>query len=100
MEQQIKLKKDWKNIFDEDGNWILTGYNPYHHIREISEEDYNNFHNMLFDEDGYTNLDYQELLDLIREQKWGPFCNAVEYFYSIDIPSFTKGNYSSIYLWR
>lgn len=94
------LKKNWKQIFDKNGNWVLKGFSPWTRYPNVSEKDYEKFYELLFDEDGNTNLDHTELLELIDEQKWSPFCNAVEYYYSMDIPRCTKYNYTSSHFWR
>lgn len=86
------------HIFDDNGNFKITGYNPY---RNGDNRKYQKYHDYLFDEGGNAKWQtIQEVVIFIEKHNCSPFCDAVQYYYSQYWGSKTRYNYSSIYAWR
>lgn len=87
----------WDDIFDDRGMFKAPGdYDPMR-CRAHQEE----FHNKIFDEDGDVHFEIPDsLVDYITEKGFGWSSDAVELLYAEKFSGNTKGNYSTIYMWR
>ena len=87
-----------EHIFDNNGNFKITGYDPY---RNGDNREYQKYHEYLFDKEGDARWRaVQEVEVFIKKHNCSPFCDAVKYYYSKDWGANTKYNYSSVYVWR
>lgn len=87
-----------EHIFDNNGNFKITGYDPY---RNGDNREYQKYHKYLFDEgDNAQWRAIQEVEVFIKKHNCSPFCDAVKYYYSADWGANTRYNYSSVYAWR
>lgn len=92
------MKKELKDCFDKDGEFIIPGFDPFRMKTDDPAEQ--ELYESLFDENGYLN-DRKGMADLIAKNKWDPWCNAVKCYYaSVCIDSGCGGNYTAIYAWR
>jgi hypothetical protein len=93
----MKTEIDFDGLFNEQGNCPTLG-DPF---RERGET----FH-LLFDEDGNLSFDASQNLQRIvleRKEAGNPipaFCDIAKLLIADDFAANTKGNYSTIYLWR
>ncbi|MCQ2232452.1 MAG: hypothetical protein MJZ30_11455 [Paludibacteraceae bacterium] len=89
--------KNIEDCFDENGDFIIKGFNPYHVGDDPDEKELYDF---LFDEDGYAIRDI-ELVNVIHKNNWNWTCSAVRYYYAANcIDANCGGNYSAVYAWR
>lgn len=87
-----------KDCFDENGMFAYK-FDPYDDGEDDGED---GIFAQLFDIEGYVNYDaWQEVLKLIRENKWNFECDAVKYYYSEMIDTGCDGSgYTAVYGWR
>lgn len=85
-----------KDCFTDKG---AIKFDPYRLDENIQSEVMMN--GIIFDEDGYLNVGIKsQLCDLIRENNWSPFCDAVGLIHAECFALNTKNNYSTIYYFR
>ena len=81
-----------KDLFDYEGNCPTLG-DPYRDRTPTAER--------LFDADGYLRDGVPAALyELMKERAVKPMCDAVRMLVADEFAGNTKGNYSTIYLWR
>ena len=83
----IKYHEMKNSIFGYDGNFFEG--NTDEHLYE-----------KLFDENGYLNVDIDDLKKLILDCKFGPMSDAVRLYYSRYIDENCGGNYTAWNMWR
>lgn len=82
-------------LFNEDGSFKKQ-LDPYRY--NDSNED---LYHLAFDEDGNANwLMTASAQDFVEKYNCSWDSDIVKYIYSSKIASFTRGNYSSVYVWR
>lgn len=81
-----------EDCFNKNGNFIKP-FDPYRC------EDNNPLYSALFDENGYATRSSAVYM-LIAKHDWSFDCDAVKYYYSHNLDSGCKGNYTAIYAWR
>lgn len=89
------MSKSWENVFNKDGSFKLKGYDPF----RVSDNE-ENFHNYLFDEDGDIHYEFESLSAWIDSKGVSWKSDAVKLYYAEQFSGNTKGNYSSVYMWR
>jgi hypothetical protein len=95
-----------KDLFDSKGNFLIKGFDPCR--KPDGDVEYNDYWNKLFcDEDdkwgeyGSVKMDVDvNLMKIIKEENWSPFCDAVKLMYAQEHGIGTKGSYPAIYMWR
>jgi len=82
-----------KDLFDEKGD--LKDFDPYCNF------DTDKRCKILFDEEGdLLSSVYNEIIELIKNNLFSNWSDAVALIYAHDFAMNTKGNYSAIYYWR
>lgn len=85
-----------QRIFNNSGNFVIEGFDPYRRRDEDVE-----MYNFLFDEDGnlHEGMDDQ-LQTFINENRCAWHSDIVKLYWANEFAMNTKGNYSAIYMWR
>lgn len=87
-----------EHIFDNNGNFKITGYDPY---RNGDNREYKKYHEYLFSEGGDAKWGAVEEAEVfIKKHSCSPFSDIVKYYYSRDFGANTRYNYTSVYMWR
>ena len=86
----------YSDFFDDCGNFIHEWYDPYRVSDKFVE-----FHQSLFDEDGYVHFELVDLLRVwIHDHKVDAFSDLVKLYHAEMFARNTKGNYPTVYMWR
>ena len=102
MKQVIKDSVDrniMSEIFVENGNFKLEGFDPYHYAAQSQEG--NLIYDLLFKEDG--NVQYnviKEAIDFATKHNCLWNSDIAKYIICERISDITKGNYTDVSLWR
>lgn len=86
-----------KRIFNNSGEFIENGYDPY----RLDREKYGEIHDFLFDEDGGLNYGVDQLLsEFINENNCRWYSDIVKLYWAEQMGLNTKGSYPAVYMWR
>jgi hypothetical protein len=86
--------QSWSEVFDKEGMFLKENYDPY----RVDDED--EFHNKIFDDDGDVRCENPSLQAFILNNKVSWSSDAVQLYYAEEFARNTKGNYSTVYMWR
>jgi hypothetical protein len=85
-----------QDIFNDDGNFTLNGYDPYH-----VKEAYRSFHDVIFESDGELQDKMGEFLwDSIDKKSYKYNSDIVSLYHAVRFSSVTKGNYTANFYWK
>lgn len=90
-----------KNIilkcFNENGNFIIEGFDPYHSHNENEQW----LRELLFDEDGNAHVELIGAAEkFAKEHNCLYNSDIAKYIHCSNISTFTHGNYTDINFWR
>lgn len=90
------MKNNLSSMFFNENGSFKKPLDPYRYNDENKD-----IYDLLFDENGDADYEVVKDAEIFAKKYNCPFdSDVVKYIYSSDISSITRGNYSSIYMWR
>lgn len=100
LDEAIPFKIKFVEAFDENGNFIIKGFDPYR--KPDNNVEYDTLWNSLFEDSGslLESISDQDFVMFIATHNCHPFSDVVKLYYAQQHGSGTKGSYPAIYMWR